>query len=145
MEGGFNFTKMGLISAFFGTTDYHNALKRYGVDPYSLPANLNSAVASYTSQQHERNVSSLGFNYTRYVTLKDQLGSAAALVAICINGPTRVALILSEDEVSSRMKSAALIWTSEGPDASLDTKIIETIMNSGHMSPEFAYAFKSLF
>ena len=135
---------MGFFSAFKGTNAYHDWLKRYGVDPYSLPANLNSLICSYTNQQHESNEKNLGHVYTSNVTIQAQMGLAAGLVAICVLGPDKASTIQLKQEVYNRIYNAANDWKIGGPDYSLDSKIIQTVSNARMISSDFADIFNSL-
>ena len=135
---------MGFFNAFKGTNAYHDWLKRYGVDPYSLPANMNSSICSYANQNHEYLIKSIGRVYKDNVRLEDAMGSAAGLVVICVLGPDKASIKQLPSDVLNRIKSVAEDWKKGGADYSLDSKIVETVSNARMLSNDFANIFNSL-
>lgn len=80
------------------------------------------------------------------VSLEFAMGSAGALVALCVLGPTNFSRyekmygVSMEDTVTD----AAKAWKDGGPDSSLESKIIETVSNANVMHVEFASAFNAM-
>ena len=142
---------MGFISAYKGVNAYENALKTFGINYYSLPTDMNIKICSYTNQQYEQtskmfNHNMHGQRYSDVVTLESELKNSAELVALCILGPRSFSEYQksSDTYIDSVIKHAVEAWSKEGPDATLHSKIIETVGNANMMHEEFAVAFKYL-
>ena len=133
---------MGWISAWKGTNAYEAALKSCGVNPYSLPADLNGRICSYANQQYERSHPIV----KRTMSLEEFIGQAGTLVALCVLGPTVYANRGASNGVTMdhTAANAARHWRESGPDSSLESKIIETVSNAGVMHSEFANAFNAM-
>ena len=134
---------MGFFSAWKGMNAYESALKSYGVNPSSLPADLNSRVCSYANQQYQSTYTTLP-NLSK-IPLDYAMESAGALVALCVLGPANFSKYNKMYGVSmDDAIRAASDWRVRGPDASLETKIIQTVSDSGVLHVEFATAFNAM-
>ena len=133
---------MGWISAWKGTNAYEEMLKSCGLNPHSLPADLNGLICSYANQQYERSHPMV----KRAMSLEEFIGQAGALVALCVLGPTAFANCGAPYGVTMdhTAANAARHWRESGPDSTLESKIIETVSNAGVMSTEFASAFNAM-
>lgn len=135
---------MGIFSAWKATNSYEDALRRYGVDPYSLSANLHGQICSYVNQQHESNIRLLGKFYVSQVPLEAQMRNAAALVAICVLGPTKSYQYQAEKDVYERFLGIASDLKNEKTNSSLDFMIVKSISDSGFLHTEFVRAVDAL-
>lgn len=134
---------MGWFSAWNDMSTYEAELKTYGINPYSLPADLHSRVCSYTAQSYERRLKSLSI---LGIPKEYLFQCSAALVALCVLGPTPY----SRDEqrgfvsMDEDVADAAAAWKKGGPDSSLNAKIIQTVSDAGVMNSEFGSAFNAM-
>ena len=139
---------MRAFSAWKGTNAYDNALKSFGIKYSTLPVDMNIQICSYANQQYEWtskmfNDAMFGQRYSDTVTLESAMSNAATLVALCLLGPRDFSrdqrrYSLSMDETIS---DAIKDWNNNGPNSSLETKIIETVGNFNLLHVEFAQAF----
>ena len=142
---------MRAFSAWKGTNAYDNALKSFGIKYSTLPVDMNIQICSYANQQYEWtskmfNDAMFGQRYSDTVTLESAMSNAATLVALCLLGPRDFSrgqrrYSLSMDETIS---DAIKDWNNNGPNSSLETKIIETVGNFNLLHVEFAQAFNYL-
>jgi hypothetical protein len=131
---------MGFFSAWSATNAYEAALKDCGVNPRSLPADFNGRICSYANQNHER-------SFMRdYIPLSFVMERAATMVALCILGPNAFARYDDKNGISmsETVPEAAQAWASRGPDATLDTKIIQTVSDAGLLNASFIDAFNAM-
>lgn len=131
---------MGFFSAWSAMNNYEAVLKECGINPRSLPADLNSRICSYTKQDHER--SFMGES----IPLSFDMERAATLVALCILGPVGFSRYNNKNGISmgEPVMSAAEAWAKDGSEATLDTKIIQTVSDAGLMNTGFADAFNAM-
>jgi hypothetical protein len=129
---------MGFFSSWTGMSTYESELKSYGLNPYSLPADLHSRVCSYTTQDYERRRKRgtlLG------VPREYCFQCSGALVALCVLGPSSYSRYEQRVSMEDQVAYAAERWRTGGPESFLDAMIIRTVSDAGVLHAEFADAF----
>jgi hypothetical protein len=131
---------MGFFAKWKASNAYDDSLKSYGVNPFTLPVDLNAAVCSYTNQAYEHSF------VAQVVPLDHEMGRAGALVALCVLGPNNYSARLSRHDVSMNetVREAARVWRESGPESSLDTMIIQAVSNAGVLHGDFVTAFNAM-
>lgn len=135
---------MGFFSAFKGTLAYEKMLKAHGVNPYSIPSDVNGRICSYANQHFEflaQLSPALGGSTGRETVLRH----AARIVAFCVLGPSSFRKAGGDcSSMNDTMRNAATHWRNDGPESEFETIIIKTLSDADLLQSEFVTAFDSM-
>lgn len=126
---------MDLLVSWQAVNKYIAKLEDYGIDPRSLPSDMNGRVCSYTCNAYE-----IAKCHTSAKSLPYYIERSATLVALCILGPANFSKYSNnkyEISMKNTVSEAAEAFKKMGPEATLDTKIIIAVGESGLMSLDF--------
>lgn len=133
---------MGIFSSWRLINDYRAALEACGIDPRSLPAEMNGRICSYTSQHYDQ----AKFNKPER-PLSFEMERSATLMALCVLGPAKFPRYNKYGiSMQHTVAAAAAAYRMRGSEATLDTTIIQTVGEAGRLSQDFAdlYSFMLL-
>lgn len=109
-----------------------------GIDPKSLPAEMSGRICSYTSQDYDQSK----FNKQER-PLSFEVERSATLVALCVLGPAKFPRYNNKYGISMQhtVTAAAAARRTGGSGATLDTRIIQTVGEAGHLCQDFIYLY----
>lgn len=136
--------QMGLLSAMRLSSLYDKRIRAYGLEPRELPPELHSIICSSFERRAERfaDMNQMA-GVARREFIEASIEAAADLVVLCGIGPNSYNDMRIGGQASAIIEQLARTWIADGPEGSIELKLMQAVSQSGNLSLDFASAFKS--